>query len=111
MKTTDRKASTLPFIISPSRDGGSVTLQFASARALREIHAGDDSLLRRMEAVLGIRITSRDGWMRLEGESAAVSSALEIFNQLGRILSSGGTIGRDEFLLSLIHISEPTRPY
>jgi phosphate starvation-inducible PhoH-like protein len=103
LKTTDRKATPLPFVISPSRDGRSVTLEFESARALREIHAGDDSLLRRMEDSLGIRITSRDGWMRLEGEGAAVSAALGILNQLGRILSSGGVIGRDEFLFALGH--------
>ena len=105
MKTTDRKAPPLPFVISPSRDGRSVTLEFASARALREIHAGDDSLLRRMEDVLGVRISSRDGWMRLEGDPSAVSGALGLLNQLGRILASGGSIGRDEFLFALGHPS------
>jgi phosphate starvation-inducible PhoH-like protein len=82
-------------------------IEFGGARALREIHAGDDAMLRRMEGALGIRITSRDGWMRLEGESAGVSAALLILDQLGRILSSGGTVGRDEFLFALGHPGSP----
>jgi phosphate starvation-inducible protein PhoH and related proteins len=112
LKTTERKAASLPFVLSCSPDGTGATLEFADARRLREIHAGDDSLLRRMETVLGIRITSRDGWMRLEGGPREISSALAILNQLGRILASGETIGRDGFLFALSHptVGTPKEP-
>jgi phosphate starvation-inducible PhoH-like protein len=107
LKTTDRKAADpLPFAIAPSQDGRSATLEFADARSLRAIHAGDDTLLRRMETALGIRITSRDGWMRLEGEAAAMTAALGILTQLGRIIASGAEISRDGFLFALGHPTE-----
>jgi len=106
LKTTNRKAAPLPFIISPSGNGGSIKLEFPDARSLRGIHAEDDSLLRRMEGSLGVRITSRDGWMRLEGEPASISAAVGVLTQLGRIMASGGAIGRDEFLFALGHPPE-----
>jgi len=54
-----------------------------------------------MEELLGIRLTSREGWMRIEGPSVGVARAKKIFGQLGSVCSSGGVIGRDEFLFAL----------
>lgn len=105
MKTTSRQSAPPAFTISASPDGRCNTLEFGSGRDLQAIHAGDPALLKRMEAALGLRITSRDGWMRLEGEPPAVSTGVGIMTQLGRILSSGGHVGRDEFLFALSHPS------
>jgi phosphate starvation-inducible PhoH-like protein len=63
-----------------------------------------------MESTLGIRITSRDGWMRLEGEPPAIAAAIGFFNQLGRIFTSGGEIDRDGFLFALGHPPEAQNP-
>jgi len=106
LKTSDKKTS-LPFTLVPSAEGSGVTLEFASARDLQAIHAGDLSLLRKMESTLGIRITSRDGWMRLEGTTQAVSAAVEILTQLGRIMAGGASVGREQFLFALGHPAEP----
>ena len=106
MKTRDKK-SPFPFSAVPSADGSAVTLEFANARDLQAIHAGDPALLRRMESALGIRVTSRDGWMRLEGPSAAVSRAVSILGQLGRIMTSGAKVGAEQFLFALGHSSDP----
>ena len=89
-----------------SGEGHSATLDFENARSLQAHHAGDEGLLRRMEGALGLHITSRDGWLRLEGYPEAVSKAVGIFTQLSKITSAGGTIGRDEFLFALGHPGE-----
>ena len=92
-----------PFSLSISGEGTSATLDFEDARSRQSHHAGDEGLLRRMEEQMGLRITSRDGWIRLDGSAEAVARALGIFTQLSKITSTGGTIGRDEFMFALGH--------
>ena len=68
---------------------------------MQAVHGGDESLLRRMEEQLGVRITSRDGWMRIEGPASSVLRAQTIIGQLRKLASLGAVIGRDEFLFAL----------
>jgi phosphate starvation-inducible PhoH-like protein len=95
--------------VTVSGDGKSATLEFEDARSLQAHHAGDEGLLRRMEEKLRLHITSRDGWLKLEGASDAVAKALGIFTQLSKVTTSGGSIGRDEFLFALDHPGETKR--
>ena len=86
------------------RDGdasGGLTLEFENARALQEYYAGDEGLLRRMEQVFGVRVTTRDGWLKIEGSDSALLRAKQFFAKLGRLRSSGAVIGRPEFLYAL----------
>ena len=92
-----------PFSLSDSPDGRSATLEFENARSLQAHHAGEEGILRLMEEILQLRITSRDGWMRIEGDPDAVSKGVAVFTQLGKVTSQGGVIGRDEFLFALSH--------
>ena len=62
-----------------------------------------------MEQKLGLHITSRDGWLKFEGSADAVSKAVAIFTQLSHVTTSGGMIGRDEFLFALEHPGETQR--
>jgi len=54
-----------------------------------------------MESRLSLRITSRDGWMKISGASADLEAARGIFAELAKVTSLGGTIARDEFLFAL----------
>ncbi len=83
-------------------------LEFENARALQEHYAGDESLLRRMEEVMGVHVTSRDGWLKIEGGESALIRAKQLFAELGKVRSAGGVIGRQEFLYAL-EKSEPQR--
>jgi len=76
-------------------------LEFENARALQEHYAGDEGLLRRMEQVFGVRITTRDGWLKIEGSDTDLLRAKQLFEKLGRLRSSGAVIGREEFLYAL----------
>lgn len=87
---------------APDTSGaGSITLEFENARVLQEHYVGDENLLRRMEKSFGVRITTRDGWLKIEGAASLLPRARAFFAELGRIRSSGGVIGQHEFLYAL----------
>ncbi len=78
-----------------------MTLEYGNARAVQALYGGDESLLRRMETILGARITTREGWVRIEGSPDALKRAQTTFAQLDALRGSGGLIGRHEFLHAL----------
>lgn len=80
---------------------GSLVIEFPDARSLQAVYGGDESLLRLIESRLGLQITSRDGWMRLEGPSESIDRGSSLVSQLRRITAKGGTIGRQEILFAL----------
>ena len=45
------------------------TLQFESARAVQSLYANDLKLLKTLEDSLGVKVTTREGWVKLEGEA------------------------------------------
>ena len=47
----------------------SQTLQFENARALQSLYVGDLKLLKTLEEELSVRLTTREGWVRIEGEA------------------------------------------
>ena len=52
-----------------------MTLEFENARILQSLYGGDETLLRKMEQKLGVHITTRDGWLKIEGPDAALALA------------------------------------
>jgi len=78
-----------------------VRLEFENASALQAIYGGDEGLLRFMERMLGLRMTSRDGWLEIKGGVGAVAKARLVIEDLKRVATLGGVIGRNEFLLAL----------
>ena len=77
------------------------TLQFENARALASLFANDVSLLKQAEETLGAKLTTRDGWLRAEGEGEAVERVRKLFAQLDRARQNGLSIRRPEFLYAL----------
>jgi phosphate starvation-inducible protein PhoH and related proteins len=74
-----------------------LTLEFDNARAVQALYGGDDKLLRELEATLDVRVTSRDGWLRIEGAEEGVSRARKVFEQLDEARKRGVVIRRPEF--------------
>jgi phosphate starvation-inducible PhoH-like protein len=74
-----------------------LTLEFENARAVQALYGGDDKLLRELEAALDVRVTSRDGWLRIEGAEEGVSRARKVFEQLNDARKRGVVIRRPEF--------------
>ncbi len=67
----------------------SKTLRYPNARHLHQLYGGSEANLTRVEQTLGVRLTTRDDWLKLEGPAEAVTRAEEFFT----LLNSGRTQG------------------
>ena len=55
------------------------TLQFENARAVQSLYANDLKLIKNLEESLGVKVTTREGWIKMEGEPAQVAKAERVF--------------------------------
>ena len=83
------------------------TLQFESGRVLQSLYGNDLSLLKILEKTLEVRLTTRDGWLRVEGEPDRIEQTRRVFDQLDRARQSGLTIRKHEFMHALRSVTEP----
>jgi phosphate starvation-inducible PhoH-like protein len=79
----------------------SIILEFDDPHQLSNLYNNDEKLLRIMEEVLGITVTTRDAWMRFTGPSAAIKRASWAFNRLQQLYQRETIIGACEFLEAL----------
>src|SRR5215210_5020571 len=75
----------------------SQTLEFDNARAVQALFANDVRLLKGLEEQLGVRVTTRDGWIRIDGEQDRIAKAKGVFEQLEAARQSGVSIHKHEF--------------
>jgi phosphate starvation-inducible PhoH-like protein len=73
------------------------TVTYETPQFLQRMISNDASLLRRLAETFGIKITSRDEWVRFDGDSAGVASAKEVLNQLENIGRQGGEVSESLF--------------
>src|ERR1700744_2270724 len=83
------------------------TLQFERAPGLAALYGNALALLKTLEKALDVRATTRDGWLRLEGEPDRVEQARRVFEQLDRARQGGVSIRKHEFLYALRSVTEP----
>jgi phosphate starvation-inducible PhoH-like protein len=83
----------------------SETLQFENGRALQNLYANDLRLLQTLEQKLDLKVTTRDGWLRLEGERNNIEKARQLFDQLEAARQRGMQIHRHEFQYALDVVS------
>lgn len=82
------------------------TLHFDNARQLQSLYANDLHLLKRMEDSLGIKVTTREGWVKLEGEPEKIDKAQRVFDQLEEAQKKGVAIQKHEFQYALNSVNE-----
>jgi phosphate starvation-inducible PhoH-like protein len=82
------------------------TLQFESPRALQSLFANDLKLLKTMEDSLGVKVTTREGWVKLEGEPEQLERAQRVFDQLEEARQKGVNIQKHEFSYALSSVNE-----
>src|SRR3982751_2607699 len=73
------------------------TLQFESPRALQSLFANDVKLLKTLEDSLGVKVTTREGWVKLEGEPQRLDPAQRVFEQLEQARQKGVDIHKHKF--------------
>ena len=82
------------------------TLHFENARLLQSLYANDLKLLKSLEDSLGVKVTTREGWVKLEGEPEKIDKAQRVFNQLEEAQKKGVPIQKHEFQYALNSVSE-----
>jgi phosphate starvation-inducible PhoH-like protein len=83
------------------------TLQFDNARDLQSLYANDFKLLKNLEESLGIKVTTREGWLKLEGEPENIDKAQRVFDQLEQTRKKGVSIEKREFQYALDSVQAP----
>jgi phosphate starvation-inducible PhoH-like protein len=73
------------------------TLHFPSARHLNQLYCGRPENLALVEKLLGAAVTTREEWLKLEGEEAAVARTESFFNFLNDGREQGLALRQPEF--------------
>src|SRR5687768_18357262 len=73
------------------------TLHFENARFAQQLFNNETANLRLMEDVLGVKATSREGWIKLEGSSEGIERARQLFQVLEGSVKSGTPVRNREF--------------
>jgi phosphate starvation-inducible PhoH-like protein len=73
------------------------TLEFESPHFLHGLFADDLSLLKEMGNALGLTVTTRDSWIKLEGDPGPVEAGASVFEDLEQARRKGGAITAGSF--------------
>jgi phosphate starvation-inducible protein PhoH and related proteins len=79
----------------------SETLHFENARLAAQLFNSDVKNLQTLEKELGVKATSREGWIKLEGEPEAVERAKQLFLLLEGSVKAGTAVRNREFAHAL----------
>src|SRR5215468_12485328 len=77
------------------------TLHFENARLAQQLYNNDPRNLQAIEQQLGVKATSREGWIKLEGEPEALDRAKQLFLMLEESVNSGTPVRQREFMHAL----------
>ena len=75
----------------------SETLHFENARTAQQLFNNDPQNLKAIESQLGVKATSREGWIKLEGPAEGVERAKQLFQMLDSSQRDGTAIRSREF--------------
>ncbi len=82
------------------------TLHFENARLAQQLFNNDLRNLQALEAQLGVKTTSREGWIKLDGEPEAIDRAKQLFLLLENSIKSGSPVRNREFTQALAIVSQ-----
>jgi phosphate starvation-inducible PhoH-like protein len=77
------------------------TLHYETARHAQLLFNNDPKNLKLMEEELDVKATSREGWIKLEGETEKIERAKQVFQYLESTLKSGAPVRNREFAYAL----------
>jgi phosphate starvation-inducible protein PhoH and related proteins len=82
------------------------TLHFENDRFAQQLYNNDPRNLDAIHEKLGVKATSREGWIKLDGAAEAIEHAKQLFLQLEGLLKAGANIRQREFTHALNLVSE-----
>lgn len=74
------------------------TLTYPNARHLNQLYCGSEDNLALVEKLLGVRIVTRDEWLKLEGSAEAIAHGEEFFTLLNTGRSQGLAYRTPDFI-------------
>ena len=77
------------------------TLHFENARVAQQLFNNDPRNLQAIEEQLGVKATSREGWIKLDGDADAMDRAKHLFLLLENSLKAGTPVRSREFTHAL----------
>lgn len=77
------------------------TLHFENARVAQQLFDNNSQNLRALEENLGVKATSREGWIKLEGPTDGIERAKQMFQLLESSLKAGAPVRTREFSQAL----------
>ncbi len=77
------------------------TLHFESARLAQQLFNNEPRNLQSLEEQLGVRVTTREGWIKLDGPENAVEQVRTMFLLLESSLRAGNPLRNREFAYAL----------
>ena len=84
----------------------SETIEYETPALLQSLTGQDNQLLRHLADAFEVRVTTRDGWVKLEGADASVSGAKEVLAQVEKVYRQGGEITAPMFQMVINSIKE-----
>lgn len=84
------------------------TLTYESPQFLHDLLGNDPTGLRALSEACDVHVTSRDGWLRLEGSEEALRHARAAMTQLEKVRRQGGEINASTLRLILQSVSDAT---
>jgi len=73
------------------------TLHFENARVAQQLYNNDPRNLQALDQQLGVKATSREGWIKLEGDADSLDRAKQLFLLLENSLKAGTPVRSREF--------------
>ncbi len=77
------------------------TLHYDNARIAQQLFNNNPKNLQMLEARLGVKATSRDGWIKLDGDEAGVATATGLFQSLEDAVKTGVAVRNRDFAYAL----------
>src|SRR2546427_12951529 len=87
------------------------TLHFENARQLQSLYANDLKLLKSLEDSLGVKVTTGEGWVKLEAEPEKIDKAQRVFDELEEAQKKAVPIQKHECPSGLNWVTESRGDY
>lgn len=82
------------------------TIEYETPELLQSLTGHDNQLLRHLADAFEVRVTTRDGWVKLEGSDAGIGAAKEVLAQVEKVHRQGGEVTAHMFQMVINSIKE-----
>jgi phosphate starvation-inducible PhoH-like protein len=83
------------------------TLTYETPQFLHSLLGNDIAHLRALGEAFNVRVTSRDGWVKLEGEDAGIEATKLVLAELEKMRRSGAEVNAATFRLVMDNVKQP----